>query len=152
LTRYLALALLAVTAPALAQTIPAREDIRILDGECLPDSVISRSVDSGQFRRTPYRCNTAVVSFHETRGSIMIQFTIKEDREAVIVGFAGTLVDRENVNVERVYFGGGNPAIEVNGGDCKLFFEGTRVVEIACAAQIDRGRVRVVPLIGFQVR
>ncbi len=56
------------------------------------------------------------------------------------------------MKVERVYFEPANPVMP-NDGVCKFFFNGRqKVTSVMCAAQVDEGNRRTVPVVVFKAR
>lgn len=136
---------------AQVQSIPDLRDIRVLEGHCGEETRVGIEENgSGVFERTPFDCDSAVVSFHESSGSLMIQFIKKGSDDNRIIGFAGTLDGRELLLVERVYLATGASALIPNDGHCKLFWKEKAVEGIVCGAQIDTDGLRVVPIVVFK--
>lgn len=142
---------LTVVTPSEAQSVPELRDIKLLEGKCNSDTQVGIADDgSADFEHTPFACDSAIVSYHEERGSLMIQFVKKQSDDNRLLGFAGTLEGREMLRVERVYLAGGGAPLTPNEGYCKLFWKGRALSSVACGAQIDAEGKRIVPVVGFQ--
>jgi hypothetical protein len=144
--------------PEIAKATPANLHHQVgrdqqLDGQCSSDTRVGiAAAGSDDFERTPFECNSAIVSYHEDRGSLMLQFAKKQSNDGSILGFAGTLDGREMLQVERVYLPGGASPRTPNDGYCKLFWNGRLLSSIACGAQIDADGKRIVPVVSFEAK
>lgn len=142
---------MAIGVPCVAQSVPELRDIKMLEGKCDSNTQVGMAEDgSADFDHIPFTCDSAVVSYHEERGSLMIQFVRKQSDDNRLLGFAGTLEGREMLQVERVYLAGGAAPLTPNEGYCRLFWEGRTLSSIACGAQIDADGKRIVPVVGFK--
>lgn len=128
--------LLAVVVLGLGLSSPLRaqspEDIMVLKGQCSADSGV---LMDGKLVRL--HCTAAVISFHENRGSVMLQFAGKTDEgEDRILGFAGPMRSRDLVTIERIYLAGGSdPLAPANRESvCAFLRTGDRLMEARCRA------------------
>lgn len=118
---------LAMSASLSAQST---DNIATLNGQCSADSGVI--IDN---EMTRFSCSTAVLSFHENRNSVMIQFAGTNDEgETRILAFAGPMNDRDIITIERIYLASGaDPLPPANReSSCALLRVGGALIEARC--------------------
>ncbi|MDN7814875.1 hypothetical protein [Burkholderia vietnamiensis] len=81
-----------------------------------------------------------------------MQFTEKEAAHGRILAFSGQMDSPAVISVDRVYLEHGNPAV-ADDGLCKFFFDRQqRITSVMCAAKVDEGDRRTVPVVVFKAR
>ncbi|WP_241331156.1 hypothetical protein [Burkholderia cenocepacia] len=142
---------IAIALPAVCGAQDA--DTKLVAGSCESGSHVAEGPVGADLtsRHARYFCDSLAVS-QLGDGKLLMQFAEKGAAHGRILGFAGRMDSPATMKVERVYFEPANPVMP-NDGVCKFFFNGRqKVTSVMCAAQVDEGNRRTVPVVVFKAR
>ncbi|TGD95533.1 hypothetical protein [Methylobacterium nonmethylotrophicum] len=126
----------------------------VLKGVCSPKSHIAegRIGEDLTRRQSRFFCDAAVITTPNGQaGRRLVNFAESRSHTRPPIGFAGTMVERDIMQVHRVYLQSGQ-ALAVSDGYCKFFSTNKAIHGIACGAKIDNGGRRTVPIVAFDGR
>ena len=126
-------------------------DMQIVKGQCGKESHIAEGNIGEDLtkRQSRFYCDSAVISFFDHKNEhVMVQFAESKSHNNTQLGFAGFMnEDGQIMDVNTVYLG--DKQVQVSAGNCKFFFKNKHMDSIGCAAPIDEGSRRTVPVVGF---
>jgi hypothetical protein len=138
---------------ASAFSAAAADQTTLLKGKCTPESHIAEGTIGEDLTKLESRffCDSAVITFlGDAPNHVLIQFADSRSLHGRQIGFAGTRDDEQIIIVHSVYLETGRPTAVVEGA-CKFFRKGKDISALFCAAKIDEGVRRTVPLVAFDV-
>jgi len=124
-----------------------------LEGVCDEQSHIAEGWQTEDLtkRQSRFFCDSAImINPNNDPSRLLVTFTEKQSETSQSIGFAGHFGDKDMIQVERIYLGGGDP-IPADDGACKIFRTNGRITGLFCGAKIDKGKRRTVPLVSFKV-
>lgn len=148
----LGVALLPMTLGVAAHAATSKSPV-FLEGACDEQSHIAEGLQTEDLtkRQSRFFCDSAImINPNNDPSRLLVTFTEKQSETRQSIGFAGRFGDKDMIQVERVYLGGGDP-IQVDDGACKIFRTNGRITSMFCGAKIDKGNRRTVPLVSFKV-
>jgi hypothetical protein len=144
----------------MAFTIPAYagvSNIQVVNGTCSSSSNTAEGpLDSDLTKRqSRFYCDTAAITFFDDyTGHVLINFSQKESKHSLILGFAGRIETSQPgdagtmMQVYSVYLGTGE-ATTVSDGWCKLFFKDQQLSGIGCGMKVDETGRRTTAVVVF---
>lgn len=125
----------------------------VLKGACSDKSHIAEGLQTEDLtkRQSRFFCSAAVITHpNGDPNRVLIMFAEAQSNTGPQIGFAGTMPDRDMVQVKRVYLQP-EKALQADDGACKFFRNNGRITGVFCGAKIDNGTRRTVPVVSFEV-
>lgn len=126
-------------------------DVKEIKGQCNADSHVAEGNIGEDLtnRRSRFYCDSVVIGYFDNIGKhIMVNFSESQSHTSAIIGYAGYMEHNGKIMiVDNVYLGG--KQFPVKAGECLFFYKNKKIKDISCAAPIDEGERRTVPVVSF---